>query len=179
MVRFVLSLACLLVAGDCFGQCSGVAAPSCSGVARATPVRNLIAAKPVATILSKICSNAQARRSAACSGQRASCSGSAVPMAPAPQAGACGCANCKCADCNCGSAAQPVASSTYSQALASAQYRAANRNTGHSYLDTHRTSGVGWSTNNPKPNTCLGGDNGVSYASVQGSDGYFYSTKFQ
>lgn len=176
MVRFVLSLACMLVAGNCFGQCSGVAS-SCSG-ARATPVRNVIAAKPVATILSKICSAAQSRRSAACNGQRASsCSGSAVPMAPAPQAGSCGCANCKCADCNCGDAMQPVASSAYSQALASAQYRAANRIRGHSYLDTHRTSGVGWASSNSKPNTCLGGDNRASYASVRGADGW-YSTKF-
>lgn len=69
-------------------------------------------------------------------------------------------------------------SNTYQQALASAQYRAANRIHGHSYLDTHRTSGVGWATSNPKPNTCLGGDNGSTYAVVQGADGW-YATKFQ
>ena len=181
MVRFFLSLACMLaVASDCFGQsCSGVAAPSCSG-ARATPIRNLIAAQPVASVLDRIRCNAQARRSAACSGRpvRApSCCGSAVPMAPAPQAGACGCANCKCAECNCGGAA--VESSTYGQALASAQYRAANGIKGHTHLDTHRTSGVGWASHNSMPSTCLGvGVIGHDYAVVQGADG-FYSTRFR
>lgn len=68
-------------------------------------------------------------------------------------------------------------SNTYQQALASAQYRAANRIHGHCYLDTHRTSGVGWATSNPKPNTCLGGDNGSTYAVAQGADGW-YATKF-
>jgi hypothetical protein len=37
---------------------------------------------------------------------------------------------------------------------------------------------VGWATGNPKPNTCLGGDNGATYAVVRGSDGW-YATKFQ
>ena len=69
-------------------------------------------------------------------------------------------------------------SNVYQQALASAQYRAANRIHGHSYLDTHRTSGVGWASNNPSPNTCLGGDNHATYAVVRGADGW-YATKFQ
>ena len=196
MFRFFLSLACMLaVASDCFGQsCGGVAAPSCSG-ARATPIRNLIAARPVATVLDRIRCNAQARRSAACSGRpvRApSCCGSAVPMAPAPQAGSCGCSNCGCgcSNCGCGAAAvesspvvvhnmTPVVSDVYRQALASAQYRAANGIRGHTHLDTHRTSGVGWASHNSMPSTCLGvGVIGQDYAVVQGADG-FYSTRFQ
>ena len=69
-----------------------------------------------------------------------------------------------------------AASNAYQEALASAQYRAANRIHGHSSLDTHRTSGVGWASSDSNPTTCLGrgGDN---YAVVRGSDGW-YATKF-
>lgn len=67
-------------------------------------------------------------------------------------------------------------SSAYQQALASAQYRADNRIHGHSYLDTHRTSGVGWATSDSNPTTCLG-RGGANYAVVRGADGW-YATKF-
>lgn len=67
-------------------------------------------------------------------------------------------------------------SSAYQQALASAQHRAANRIHGHSYLDTHRNSGVGWATSDSMPTTCLG-RGGEAYAVTRGSDGW-YSTKF-
>lgn len=67
-------------------------------------------------------------------------------------------------------------SSAYQQALASAQYRAANRIHGHSYLDTHRTSGVGWATSDAMPTTCLG-RGGEAYAVARGADGW-YSTRF-
>jgi hypothetical protein len=66
-------------------------------------------------------------------------------------------------------------SDAYQQALASAQYRAANRIKGHCSLDSHTTSGVGWSSNSTMPNTCLG-IGGHGYAVVQGVDG-FYATK--
>lgn len=68
-----------------------------------------------------------------------------------------------------------VASDVYQEALASAQYRAANRIHGHSPLDMHRTSGVGWASSNSTPTTCLGAG-GPGYAVVQGSDGW-YATK--
>ena len=226
MYRFGLSLVCVLgLYMDCFGQgCAGSAATtSCSGArSLRTPVRDLIAARPIRTgILARISSVRSAscgqaalscgQSAASCAGSLAapSCAGSTViPSAPAPTAASCNCGceqglPCTChsqkqvqvsyvapvMDCPTGTCnlvesqqhfATPVRtamSNAYAQALASAQYRAANRIHGHSYLDTHRTSGVGWATSNSKPNTCLGGDNGSTYAVVQGADGW-YATKF-
>lgn len=179
-------------------DCGGVqASESCSGptVLRRTPVRTFIASRPVVSTFQKIRANAQssrASRMSSCSGEaaNASCSGlQSVPQMSAPFP--CACQNCTCNSeashssqevISVGKQAQPrlvsAVSSTYQQALASAQYRAANRIHGHSYLDTHRTSGVGWATGNSKPNTCLGGDNGSTYAVAQGSDGW-YATKFE
>jgi hypothetical protein len=199
-MRIAIALCVLLVltSVSIAQDCGGEAAESCSGsqsVLRRTPVRTLIASRPVVGTFQKIRANAQSNRSArvaSCSGEVsvASCSGSqAVPQMAAPCP--CACQNCTCNGAasapsqevvSTGKRSQPrlvsSISSTYQQALASAQYRAANRIHGHSYLDTHRTSGVGWATGNSKPNTCLGGDNGSTYAVVRGSDGW-YATKFQ
>ena len=183
-----------LVAFLCFvsqvsADCGGAqAAASCSGsqsVLRRTPVRTFIASRPVVSTIQKIKANAQSNRAArmaSCSGEpaAASCSGSQIaPQTAAP----CPTESAPSTEVvSAVSRSQPklvsAVSSTYQQALASAQYRAANRIHGHSYLDTHRTSGVGWATSNPKPNTCLGGDNGSTYAVVLGSDGW-YATKFR
>lgn len=66
-------------------------------------------------------------------------------------------------------------SDAYQTALASAQYRAANRIHGHSYIDSQTTSGVGWASHDSMPTTCLG-RGGENYAVVRGSDGW-YATK--
>lgn len=70
---------------------------------------------------------------------------------------------------------------SYSRALASAQYRAANGIKGHvqGELLSNRASsaGVGFATNNPNPRTCLGvpGRTTATCAVVKGPDGW-YST---
>lgn len=192
-MRIANSLCFMLVAffgllSQVSADCGGAQAVLCSGsqsFLRRTPVRTFIASRPVVSTFQKIRENAQSNRAsrmASCSGEAASasCSGSQVapqtaasfPTDSAPSTEVVSAVN----------RSQPklvsAISSIYQQALASAQYRAANRIHGHSYLDTHRTSGVGWATGNPKPNTCLGGDNGATYAVVRGSDGW-YATKFQ
>ena len=72
--------------------------------------------------------------------------------------------------------AQPAATSgnAYQVAMASAQYRAANGIHGHTGIESGRTSGVGWSSFDSTPNTCLGV--GGNYAVVRGRDGW-YATK--
>lgn len=157
----------------------------CGGASFATPIRSLIAARPIQSTLQKIQASAQANRAAratGCSGERAaSCSGpqvaapsctqSAAPQSAAP------CPNCNAAK----SASVPLCENgrcdIVQQALASAHYRAANRIKGHTHLDTHRTSGVGWASHDASPNTCLG-RGGDAYAVARGVDG-FYSTKLQ
>lgn len=192
--------------------CSSSANAQCGGAVRSTPVRSLIASRPILSTLQRVKTNAMARRMSACQGMnaqamapQASCTQSVVPQAAAP-------CSCACVNCNCNRSVQAVeapvvvvqmksvpicengrcdivrsvaaipvraVSSLYQQALASAQYRAANRIHGHSYLDTHRTSGVGWSTGNASPNTCLGvGSVGVDYVVVRGLDGW-YSTRLR
>jgi hypothetical protein len=198
----------------------GLVQADCGGRVRATPVRNLIASRPILTTLQKIRSNVVR---ASCSGQQAvqsscsgpqvqrvqsgcsghiqtSCSGSSiVPTVSAPMPKVVKFVSAPVVDvvehqqqieyepiCN-GQSCEVVrkvltapiraVSSAYQQALASAQYRAVNRIRGHSYLDTNRTSGVGWSTSDPTPATCLG-RGGSAYAVVRGDDGYFYATKF-
>lgn len=160
------------------GMLTGSVEAQCSG--RATPIRDLVARRPVLSTLQKISAASRSRgcsgvkAAASCSGAVSSCSMSVVPSAPAPQASAaCGCADCTCVDCKCASAVS--VSSSYSQAMASARYRAANRIHGHTSLDTHRTSGVGYASHDPTPDTCLG-RGGDSYAVAQGADGW-YSTK--
>jgi hypothetical protein len=65
--------------------------------------------------------------------------------------------------------------SAYEVALASAQYRAANRIRGHAYdIEAGYTTGVGFHTDNENPRTCYGV--GGNYVSVRGPDGW-YSTK--
>lgn len=182
--------------------CSSSALAQCGGSVRATPVRSLIASRPILSTIRKVQANSMARRMSACQGMsvpQSSCTQSIVPQAAAP-------CPCVCADCNCNRSVQLIAtpiieikavsicengrcdvvrsapvrsvvSSAYQQALASAQYRAANRIKGHTHLDTHRVSGVGWASHDASPTTCLG-RGGEAYAVVQGSDG-FYSTKFQ
>lgn len=75
-------------------------------------------------------------------------------------------------------AATPVAmSSAYQVALASAQARAASRRKGHILsIEAGYTTGVGFSTFDPTPMTCLGV--GGNYAVVRGVDGW-YSTKVE
>ena len=152
LVLCVLSLLC----ADAFGQgCAGSA--SCG--ARATPVRNLIAARPIRSgILQKISSVRASFGNASCgsAAQYSRVESAATPIV-AP--------------------VRTALSNVYQQALASAQYRAANRIHGHSYLDTHRTSGVGWASSDGNPTTCLG-RGGENYAVARGSDGW-YATKFQ
>jgi len=195
--------------------CEALANADCGGVQRATPVRNLVATRPVLTTLQKIRANAVSRR-ASCSGTQAvqaSCSGAqavgcagsmVVPQAPAPMPPAAKLISAPvqdwipiqespiqyeifqpptrpvCVDGRCDMVnATPIrdaVSNAYQQALASAQYRAANRIKGHSYLDTHRTSGVGYASHDSNPTTCLG-RGGSNYAVVQGTDGW-YATKF-
>lgn len=209
MYRFGLSLVCVLgLCMDCFGQAS------CSGV-RNTPVRDLLATRPVRTatlgILQKIsavrtnsCGQAASLgctglRATSCAGSvQSSCAGSrgcagntVVPRTPAPEVkhvhssppGIHAPMDCPSGACNLAeshkSFATPIRtamSSSFQQALASAQYRAANRIHGHSYLDTHRTSGVGWATSDSTPTTCLG-RGGANYAVARGADGW-YATKF-
>jgi hypothetical protein len=222
--------------------CEALATAQCGGVQRSTPVRNLIASRPVLTTLQKIQANTTARRDArssvGCSGsqtaqascscaQAAGCSGSkVVSQAQAPMPQSVGCSGSMivpqaqapmppavkfisvpvqdwipipikeapiqfeifqppkrapvCVDGRCDFVkATPVRDavlSAYQQALESAEYRAANRIKGHSYLDTHRTSGVGWATSDPTPTTCLG-RGGDAYAVARGVDGW-YATKF-
>lgn len=186
-------------------DCGGVqAAASCSGPAMRTPARSLVSSRPIRTLgcglFQKIGNRSAVRNCGGSATVPQSCSGSIaapgsaiVPQeSPSPMPAtsiqvsvrspvpACVDGTCSLAESQ-KSFATPVRSlmsNTYQQALASAQYRAANRIHGHSYLDTHRTSGVGWATGNSKPNTCLGGDNGSTYAVVQGADGW-YATKFQ
>lgn len=213
MYRFGLSLVCVLImCMDCFGQgCAGnTATASCSGArSLRTPVRDLLAARPIRTgILAKIssvraasCGQAASRScgqtAASCAGsttvRATSCAGSTVaPSAPAPvptqhvhssPSEIHAPMDCPSGVCNLAeshkSFATPIRtamSNAYTQALASAQYRAANQIHGHSYLDTHRTSGVGWATSDATPNTCLG-RGGNNYAVVRGADGW-YATKF-
>lgn len=65
--------------------------------------------------------------------------------------------------------------SAYDVALASAQYRAANRIRGHAmHIESGYSTGVGFSTFNDNPATCYGV--GGNYVSVRGPDGW-YSTK--
>jgi len=66
-------------------------------------------------------------------------------------------------------------SNAYQTALASAQYRAANRIHGHCHIDSQTTSGVGWASHDSMPTTCLG-KGGEGYAVVRGVDGW-YATK--
>lgn len=66
-------------------------------------------------------------------------------------------------------------SSAYQTALASAQFRAANRIHGHCHIDSQTNSGVGWASHDAMPTTCLG-RGGEGYAVVRGVDGW-YATK--
>jgi hypothetical protein len=69
---------------------------------------------------------------------------------------------------------QPTSASAYQVALASAQYRAANCIHGHTRIERGRTSGVGYSSFDATPTTCLGV--GGNYAVARGRDGW-YATK--
>lgn len=76
------------------------------------------------------------------------------------------------------------AADKYQTALASAQYRAANRIRGHvprlELLGGIRSSGVGYASHDPNPATCLGrpGSTSATCAVVRGPDGW-YSTCVQ
>ena len=178
------------------------AAPSCGGqvavvaVACRTPIRDM-----VARALQRASARAQSRRvrlaaNNGCAGSASDVSSSArvsvdvtvetaathvvptaAPSCPCPV----GTAVCPTGACPVVQApstpvvrAAPIRSRLYEIALASAQYRAANRIHGHSYIDRKHTSGVGWSTHNPRPMTCLG-VGGSNYAVARGSDGFYAS----
>lgn len=75
------------------------------------------------------------------------------------------------------SAVPAAVGSKYQVALASAQARAASRRKGHMMsIEAGYTTGVGFSTFDPTPNTCFGV--GGNYAVVRGIDGW-YSTKVE
>ena len=174
MVKRLLLLAVFVLSME------GIASAQCGG--RRMPIRSLIAAKPLATTIQKIQSRSHSSRDAravGCSGETATgCSGVIGQAAkPAPTATPL-CENGRCDVVrNIIAAPARLASNAYQQALASAQYRAANRIKGHTHLDTHRVSGVGWASHDASPATCLG-RGGEAYAVAQGVDG-FYSTKFR
>lgn len=241
MRTLVLSLLCIsmfsLDSNTGFSQdCAGLTSvqASCGGSATLrTPIRNLLAVRPIRSaglgILQKISSvratgcGSGAAMQASCAGSAAvqsSCAGSmSVPMAPAPQAAcsdcsaasqsvplaacSCGCQQggpCNCnsqaaANCSIGesqqyfqvSAAVPqgrfvsAGDEAYQRAFASASYRAQNSIKGHvsGELAPGRASsaGVGYSSFNPNPLTCLGvpGRTNATCAVVRGVDGW-YST---
>ena len=164
-------------------SCSGSALAQCGGAVRLTPVRSLIASRPMLSTLQRVRTNAMSRRMSACQGMSAppateQCTVSTqIIETPFVASTVTSCDNGRC-DIVRSTPVRSVVSSAYQQALASAQYRAANRIRGHSYLDTHRTSGVGWSSYQSNPNTCLG-IGGDAYAVAMGSDGTFYATKFR
>lgn len=164
-------------------SCASSVDAQCGGAVRLTPVRSLIASRPILSTLQRVRTNAMARRMSACQGMsvpRAAeqCTVSTqVIETPFVASAVATCENGRC-DIVRSTPVRSVVSSAYQQALASAQYRAANRIRGHSYLDTHRTSGVGWSSYQSNPNTCLG-IGGEAYAVAQGIDGTFYATKFR
>jgi len=163
--------------------CASSALAQCGGAVRLTPVRSLIASRPMLSTLQRVRTNAMARRMSACQGMsvpRAAeqCTVSTqIIETPFVASTVATCENGRC-DIVRSTPVRSVVSSAYQQALASAQYRAANRIKGHSYLDTHRTSGVGWASHDASPSTCLG-RGGDAYAVAQGSDGSFYATKFR
>lgn len=197
MVKWILSvLIVLAVAVDAKADCNGVSARK--AVAQRPSILQKIRAARTAS-----CSSGE--WAASCSGpvQASSCSQSVIPAAPAPEPvyevfeppkqaveekavnvpvfvveAAPVCENGRCNVIrNVVTAPARIVSNAYQEALASAQYRAANRIHGHSSLDTHRTSGVGWASGDANPTTCLG-RGGEAYAVVRGADGW-YATKFQ
>lgn len=164
MIRkvFGLSIAmamCMLLTSECFAQ-------SCSGAARRTPLRNLVAAKPVRTALRNTVAATQnvfqkvaMSRSQSCAASvQASCSGSAVqsscagsmtvPQSAAPSPCTCGCQ--EGLPCTCGS--PQVGSSDYAIAKQKSDLQASTgrmRHVGGS-MGSARYEGVGFSTVSPE-----------------------------
>ena len=143
--------------GGCGGQ-----APSCGGGSVSTVYRKA----PMQTVVRRFMERSRvivAAPSSDCGGQASVCN--------------CGCelTGCDCGRSQCQPTLAPqMTSDAYQIALRSAQYRAANGIKGHTAIESGRTSGVGWSTHNPRPMTCLGNTD-PSFAVVRGRDG-FYST---
>jgi len=168
----------------CLGLSASVNA-DCGGeqVQRATPIRNLIAARPVVSMLQKIqsasrttCNGVQAV-SSGCSGVQAAqgCSGSVSvhhgnPPTPIR--------NAVHAATQVALAPARVVAGAYDIALASAEYRAANRMHAHAmHIERGNTTGVGWASHDSNPWTCLGrpGFTSAACVVVRGPDGW-YST---
>ena len=197
MVKWILGVLFIFsVVVDAKADCNGVSARKV--VAQRPSIFQKIRAARTAS-----CSTGE--RAVSCSGaiQASSCSQSVIPAATAPEPvyevlqppkqsvelkavsvpvfiveAAPVCENGRCNVIrNVVTAPARIVSNAYQEALASAQYRAANRIHGHSSLDTHRISGVGWASGDANPTTCLG-RGGDAYAVVRGEDGW-YATKFQ
>ena len=165
-------LCATLLCTDVFGQGvqSAPAGSGCSG-ARATPVRNFVASRPVRSILQKITS---ARSTGSCGSAAASCGSSTVIPVQAPTA-------CSVQESTQFFISAQEPSNDFARAYASAVYRAEHSIKGHvsGELVSGRASsaGVGFSSYNRNPTTCLGvpGQTSATCAVVRGSDGW-YST---
>ncbi len=163
-------------------SCSGMpTSASCSGSVVRQPVRNVLSkiatAQPVRTVVKKVASVQPVRTlfQRTATYEPTSCDSvenTTVLSTPTVTS-----------DCPCSSPVLTSAtdSSSYARALASAQYRAANGIKGHVrgelLMNRASSAGVGFSTNNPNPRTCLGvpGQTSATCAVVKGRDGW-YST---
>lgn len=115
------------------------------------------------------------------------CCGSSEPAVPTIHAQPCCVHRCVACAPTSRTAPQfaPGRGSLFAQAMASAQHRATNGIRGRSHLDSGSgllavgasASGVGWSSHDSQPMTCLG-RGGENYVSVRGRDGW-YATKIQ
>lgn len=145
-------------------SCSGTVQASCAGTVVRQPVRNVLCkianAQPVRTVVKKVMAVQPVRtlfkRTAEYEPTSCDSYENAVMTAS-------------------------TSTDSYARALASAQYRAANGIKGHVrgelLMNRASSSGIGFSTNNPNPRTCLGvpGRTSATCAVVKGVDGY-YST---
>jgi len=182
-----------------YGSTNQTTTGCANGVCR-TPVRNTVAAAtrvvaaPVG-VLQKIRSSTRSCGSsvkscgavASCGTVQSSCGTSVLPSAPAPVPVEVPCPACSACESAASVSYSATDSSAYSRALASAQYRAANGIKGHVRGELlqgdalrragRSSSGVGFSTSNPNPRTCLGvpGQTSATCAVVRGRDGW-YST---
>lgn len=102
------------------------------------------------------------------------------PVSIVETAPVCGC-GCNRVGCGCGNSMQANigygGGSRYDVAMRSARYRASRGIKGHCSIEMGFTAGVGWSSFDSFPATCLG-RGGANYAVVRGRDGW-YATKIR